>query len=170
MNRFNEYGCLMAYPSTESQKRFIDFEKKFIKEKDLYIDPIDPTYGYESEPHCTILYGFTKDLTLEEVKKIAEIIQSKKIQANLTDISKFQNEKYDVIKFTVHSDDLKKLNSECKKFPHFSKFPNYNAHMTIAYVKKNTPVKLPSSLNIPLTYSKLRYSGMDGKKFDVELL
>jgi hypothetical protein len=59
----------------------------------------------------------------------------------------FENEKYDVLKFEVVGDNLHETNADLKKFPHTTSFPDYNPHLTIAYLKKGEGSKYVNMLN-----------------------
>ena len=66
------YGCLMLGIHPKMSKNIVNFSKKIIPDKNLYIGDCDETYGREEEPHITVKYGFTEDLTDNQVKSIME--------------------------------------------------------------------------------------------------
>lgn len=143
--KFNEYenddeikiGCLMLYFYFSNWYEYI---RNLIKEEDLYLtedeDDIN-NYGYENEPHCTILYGF------HEYKNIKEDIKKYLPELEYFDdifkgnISIFESADYDVVKFEIYSQKLINLNNTLREnFDYSNDFPEYKPHMTIAYVKK----------------------------------
>ena len=63
----NEYGCLMVY--LDVAKKDWDKLQDMIDDEDLYIDKEDPSYGRETEPHATILFGFHADVPDEGIEK-----------------------------------------------------------------------------------------------------
>jgi len=134
----------------------------------LYIDPEDPTYGYDKEPHVTIKYGFSPDLTRMDLANVLRNVRPFKIK--LTGIGQFQNEKYDVVKFNVdRSDDLTRLREMCDGYKNEDKYPDYKPHMTLAYVKKGTFPQVDRKLNIELPITRFKYSGMNGKNLYINL-
>jgi uncharacterized protein YukE len=121
--------CVMADVSTETE--ILNFINS-IPDELLYTE--ESGYGREDWPHVTILYGL-EDGNIENVKKIVDTIQP--FQILLKTITKFDtNEKYDVLKIDVSSKMLNYLNSQIKQLPNQNQFPNYHAHLTLAYLKK----------------------------------
>jgi hypothetical protein len=105
-----------------------------IADDDLYIDEKDGC-GRETEQHVTVLYGLTDSTPPEELTKIVE--STKPFLIEFAGVSIFENEKYDVIKIGVVSEGLHNLQSQIRKAcPNENKFPDYQPHCTIAYVKK----------------------------------
>jgi 2'-5' RNA ligase len=96
-------------------------------------------YGKEANPHVTVMYGLSP---IEEtrVKNLLNKVP-KKIVAELGKISKFENvdTPYDVLKIEVRSPHLSKIHEMIRKnFENNYKWPEYNPHVTLAYVKKGT--------------------------------
>ncbi len=164
----NEYGCLMAMVNPTYGPHIIRMNKTAIPSGILYIDPEDPTYGYDEEPHVTIKYGFSPDLTRMDLANVLRNVRPFKIK--LTGIGQFQNEKYDVVKFNVdRSDDLTRLREMCDGYKNEDKYPDYKPHMTLAYVKKGTFPQVDRKLNIELPITRFKYSGMNGKNLYINL-
>lgn len=133
-------GCVMAYyqfPQIESLHNQID-------KSDLYEDQEDPIFGLEKEPHTTILYGFGKRVDGSEVLDLCDSIVSaytkfKPIVLKLKEISVFENESYDVLKFNVVCPVLHEINEILKaeySGEYKNEYPDYHPHCTIAYLKK----------------------------------
>lgn len=164
-----QYGCVMVY---------FDFDKDewskilgIIDVDDLY-EPKDETgFGKEYEPHATILYGLHTDVPDDDI--IDEINKIKKPIIKLGKVSAFENEKFDVLKIDIESDDLHKLNKSFKKFPNTNDYPSYHPHTTIAYVKPKMAEKYIKKLNdlniIVFEPDKIVYSKANGDKqfFDI---
>lgn len=96
-------------------------------------------YGKELNPHVTVMYGLD-DKEEARVKELLTKVPTK-ISAKLGKISKFENADtpYDVLKVEVHSPHLAKIHEMIKKnFSNNYKWPEYNPHVTLAYVKKGT--------------------------------
>ena len=160
-NELNEgkkypYGCAMLQ---------FDFpEMKLFHEK---IDPKDLTdSGFETEPHVTLLYGLHDDEI--DDKKVIDVCQSVKIGAmDLHNVSLFENEDFDVLKFDVRSNFLHKINEKLTEFPHTTDFPEYHAHSTIAYLKPGKGkeyVEKFSNRSFEVYPTRFVYSKSDGKK------
>ena len=162
-------GCLMLYFAFSDWSEFI---RKMIPQEDLYtsVDDGDMNdYGYEDEAHCTILYGFHHyegivnniNQYLTKLEDLDDIMRG--------DITIFEQDEYDVIKFNIHSDKLRKLNDTmCFRFEYTNNHP-YHAHMTIAYVKKGLGAKYVKEnlKQVPLFGSKYIYSDHEHNKFNL---
>ena len=82
----------------------------------------------------TLLHGLHSDeINDEDVMKAVEKKDIKKLV--LHNISSFNNEKFDVLKFDMKGEGLRAANKALKKFPYTSDFPRYHPHSTIAYLK-----------------------------------
>jgi 2'-5' RNA ligase len=99
-----------------------------IDKEDLYNEE---GYGLETEPHITVLYGIHEQDPVI-VKQSLDLVP---VEYELTGLSLFENEKYDVLKCTVESEDLKKLNKKCCELLEFTNdYPDYIPHLTVAYL------------------------------------
>ncbi len=124
------YGCLML--KTDDVPDFKEAQEKILQE-DLY-DP-DGHHGYETEPHVTIFYGF-KDWEFDQLLIDKVLSNVEPIQYNVGNITFFECENYDVVKFDIESPALINLNVQYSKLPSVINHPVYHPHMTLAYVKK----------------------------------
>ena len=101
--------------------------------------------GIEREVHVTILYGITSMEGLTAIQKhmpaIVKAVPS--IKVRLSEISAFEtNPEFDVLKIAVVSKQLEYLHELFKKITDFeSDYPDYNPHLTLAYLKKGTAKK-----------------------------
>lgn len=211
-NRKCEYGCLMAIISPKTSKNIVKFGKTAIPNKNLYIGPPEDELGRDTEPHVTLKFGFTPDLTEPQILSIIKELNKRIIKESLKEmggkyviragggsgtreleddefrssllsmeenknkkptwkiyaegITIFDSEKeYDVVKFDIKKDPiLTEIHSICNRYPSVNKYPSYNPHMTIAYVKKGTFPQRVSQKNIPFSIANLKYSSMDGSK------
>ena len=126
-----KYGCVMLYFKFPEL-----FElQKSIDPGDVYTEEGDIKYGFEDEPHCTLLYGLHKEVTLNKVREVIDSYTFSPKPLKAFNISCFKNEKYDVLKFEVEGEILYNINNELKQFPYTSDFPDYHPHLTIAYLK-----------------------------------
>ena len=101
----------------------------------LYIK--DSSFGKESDPHITILYGLTKECDYFKLRAFCKDFGT--IQIKIGDISKFESDEYDVIKLSVESKELHDLHNYIKtNFDNVFSFPDYTPHITLAYVQKGS--------------------------------
>ena len=158
----NEYGCSMIY----FELPFSEVIHKVIDEKDIYEDPNDPTYGLETEPHVTLLFGLHSDVNDDEVIE-NQIPDSDITEITLHNISKFSNEMYDVLKFDAKSDWLYESNEKLRKLPHTTDFPDYHPHCTITYLLPGTSdkyIELLKGVSIQVKPTEFVYSKTNGEK------
>lgn len=156
-----EYGALMLNVNVPKWKEITNL----IDRDDVYDKP---TFGVETVPHVTIMYGFHKEVT---AKQVEELLNEKhdpneKIKLDLIGISHFETPNYDVVKFDVKSEKLVELNNLMKKLPYTSDYPDYHPHLTISYVKKGTGKKYDEKFNenIELASNNIVYSTVKGSK------
>jgi 2'-5' RNA ligase len=165
----NKYGCLMVF--LDVKKSDWDNMQNLIDEDDLYEPKGETGFGKEKEPHVTILYGFHTDVLDADIDKEAKKIKSPDI--TFGKISAFSNEKFDVLKFDVESDDLHDLNKKFAEFPHTNDYPTYHPHCTIAYLKPKMAdkyiKKLSDSKDMEIKVEKIVYSKADSTKKSYKL-
>jgi 2'-5' RNA ligase len=149
---------------------YFDFPKmkdlhKEIDKDDIFTDPDDPSFGLEKEPHCTLLYGFWKNVCPHDVRDTVNQFEIGK--CTIHRISKFENERYDVLKFEVKNPVLHKINKELSEFNHTNKFKDYKPHLTVAYLKPGMAakyIKKWKTKTFDLVPKKLVYSEATGQK------
>lgn len=160
------YGCVMLYFNDDDVKKIYPI----IDQDDLYTD--GEGYGLETEPHCTLLYGLHDNVTDEDIEHVIENHVFDTCKAH--NLSCFENDLYDVLKFDIDGNGLFKINDELKQFPYTTEYPNYHPHMTIAYLKpgmgKNY-VKLLSKRydRLYLKPKYVIYSKTDGTKKEMPI-
>jgi len=156
-----DYGCAMLY--------FSDYDLKpiysQIEPEDLYVE--GDGFGLETEPHCTLLYGLHGDVTLKQVEDVLDKYTYYTCKAH--NLSLFENEKYDVLKYDIKGDNLSETNEDLKQYPFTTDYPNYHPHMTVEYLKPGMGKKYVEKLG--KEYSELWmepqyavYSQPDGTK------
>jgi 2'-5' RNA ligase len=157
----DHYGCVMM----ESKiKDWEDYHTAGIDEDDVYIKPHDKSYGLEEKPHVTVVYGIHEDEIDSET--IANVIKAnmKPFTVKIEDVDVFEGDEYDVVKYNVPiHDQLQQYRDLFMKFPNTQSFPDYNPHMTIAYVKPGTGKKYKRKLREPfeVTFTDGVYSFHD---------
>ncbi len=157
-----KYGCVMIYPKVENWKEITSV----INIDDVY-KPSDPTYGIEKNPHITLLYGLHSDVTKEDVENVLTKFKGRDIDISINGIGKFDDDdKFSVVKLNVDSPLLHKINKELKKLPHTNDYPDYQPHMTIAFVKPDSADKyLSNDYRKKFTnIDKVVYSMTNGEK------
>lgn len=167
-NRKNEYGCLMAIVDDSFKNTLLHVNNSLVSDDILYIDPEDPSYGRDDEPHVTVKFGFDPDLTHDEIKSV--IAGIKPFHIKIIGLSRFQTEKFDVIKYDIEeSIQLKTMRKRCDMFPNEDSHPVYHPHMTVAYVKPNTFEETRENLNYLFPITKMKYSFANDKSEYIKL-
>lgn len=156
-----KYGCVMMEAKIPNWE---EYHTAGIEEDDVFIKPLDESYGLESQPHVTIVYGIHEDEIDEET--IANVIKEnlKPLTVKIEEVDIFEGKEYDVVKYNVPvTPELKKYRALFLKFPNTQNFPEYRPHMTIAYVKPGTGKKYRRKLREPfkVTFTKGVYSWHD---------
>ena len=157
-----DYACLML--DCADLKNALKVLQDGIDKSDIY-DNVDREYGLETECHITVLYGIHED----DGSIVKEQLELKPCEYELTGLSLFENDDYDVLKCSVKSKDLKDLNKQCvDKLEFTNKFPTYIPHMTVAYLnvgagKKYTKHKSPI-FNKKHSSNKFLFSNSESKK------
>ena len=154
------YGCLMLDCSELGKK--VEALQSNIEPEDIYEED---GHGLEKDAHITVLYGFHE----QDGQVIKNSLEFSPIEYELTGLSLFENDDFDVLKFTVKSKDLKKLNKECSDtFENTNDYPDYIPHMTVAYLLPGTGkkyVKLKSPIiDKSFTSGKFIFSTKDSEK------
>jgi hypothetical protein len=111
----------------------ISWGKLNIPDDALYVED-DGGCGRETEQHISVLYGLKE---AEPSEALADLIgTTKPFLIELGGVSIFENEKYDVVKLDAISEELTNLSDQIRRTcPNENKFPDYQGHVTIAYVK-----------------------------------
>lgn len=157
----HDYGCVMLYFDFPEMKEI----QNIINSDDIYEDETDDSFGLETEPHVTLLFGLHDGVSTENVKKSLRFIEFGTCIAS--NLSIFENDEYDVLKYDVSGEGLIEANNQLKKYPYTSDFPEYHPHMTIAYLKPATGKKYTKQLknsSFKLTPKHGVYSKSDGSK------
>lgn len=162
-NTNREYAFLMVDYETPSIIK--DLQKK-IPSRELYTEEDNEDYGLEKQSHVTLVPCLDNDIDIDKLKSYLKPINEYDIV--LTDISKFECEKFDVLKCAVKSKALKDTNKEIvDKFETHSEYKDYNPHMTIAYMKKGMADKYLKKILDKLILLKAKnfnFSYFDGNK------
>jgi hypothetical protein len=153
-----DLGCIMLKFNIDDWKKNV---LSIIDEEDIYDEP---HFGLEEECHVTVFFGIVSEIsnTKDVIEKIKECDIDIDKEYKLQNISIFENDDYDVVKFDVKDcEELKEMNKFIKKtFPNKQDYPDYKAHVTIGYVRKGKGKKYVQKLEEPIiaTPSSLVYS------------
>jgi hypothetical protein len=165
-NQTYSYGCVMLYFNFPE----IEYLHQLIDPNHLYTEDGDSSYGLETKPHTTLLYGLHDGVLIDDVSQVLNKYSFG--LCRLYNPSLFQNEKYDVLKFDVSGYNLNDVNRDLKKFPFTSDYPNYHPHLTIAYLKHGYGSKYVRKLgNLEYNLKPIHgiYSEPNGLKTKIEL-
>jgi hypothetical protein len=144
----SNYGCIMMEASVGNWE---EEHVLGIDQNDVYEDPEDDSYGLEEDPHVTILYGIHEDEVDNEVVLSVMEENMVPVSVEIDEIDIFENDDYDVVKYNVPKvDELMKMRKLFEDtFPNTQTFPDYNPHVTIAYVKPGKGKKYKRKLEEP---------------------
>lgn len=136
----DKYAFLMIrFDTPETIK---DIQDK-LSDEDLYTSEDENdmnNYGIEDDTHVTLAPCLDNDIDIDKLKSLLKPLDEYSII--LTNISKFQSDKYDVLKCDAASTSLFNSNTEIlKHFKSHSEHKEYHPHATIAYVKKGVADK-----------------------------
>lgn len=164
----HEFGCLMLEVPFENWQKVLSK----ISKEDLY-EENGNDYGLETEPHVTVLYGLHEEVDEEKlINFVKEFCKSSPIEIQISKMGVFKNSKFEVLKLDVESQTLKALNKALSEnFPYTSKFPTYEPHITLAYLKKGTSNKYLKELKtpIPKSLNNFMYSKTNGTKTNFKI-
>lgn len=114
----------------------------------------DVDFEFDKYVHITVAFGININTDINLIK---EIIKNKPSYFQLTELSLFENDNFDIIKFDVMSSDLRILNHIIKsKMEVKSTFYNYHPYLTVAYVPKGMGRELIERLN-KLLYEEMNF-------------
>lgn len=114
----------------------------------------DEDFEFDKYIHITVAFGINIQTDINLIK---EIVRNRPSYFQITELSLFENENFDIIKFDVMSSDLRILNHIIKsKMEVKSTFYNYHPHLTVAYVPKGMGRELIARLN-KLLYEEMNF-------------
>ena len=144
-------------------RKIIKWGHDHIDNDDLYVKGRD--YGREDHIHCTVLYGL-KTNKPDDVKKLLE--DQGPITYHLGPVTMFTTHKdYNVVKISVSSSQLLRLNKKLITLPHVQTHPRYVPHVTIAYVKKEG--RYSGTFSDTIRAAEVIFSAKNGTKTAIAL-
>lgn len=158
-------GCVMVEIDVPNWNQICSI----INEDDVYDQ--DEDRKIEINPHVTVLYGFYSFVSPDDVINAIKEFPAPYIQFG--NIGTFtEHPDFDVVMIKVQSEDLAKMNKALSILPNENSFPNYNPHLTIAYMKKGTAKKY-EGIGIDMckdqTPTKVIYSMPNSNKIQIDL-
>lgn len=161
-----DYGCVMVEVPVSNWNEITSI----INKDDLY-EVEGENYGIQDNPHLTLLYGLKSNITKEQVEEVlTKTIDGDKIIIEIENIDTFENENFDVVKFNIKkTEQLQKLFDSLSELPNENTFPDYNPHMTIAYVKKGLGKKYTKTYSHKVSSNDICYSMANGEKIYFEI-
>lgn len=160
-----DYACLML---KYEQPKFIKELQKQIPEEELYYGENGDekeNFGLEHQSHVTLCYGLENDVKFKDFQQYLYKLDDYK--SIIVNISVFENDDFDVLKCDVKCPKANETNKKLMdNFKVHSDYPDYHAHMTIAYLKKGNADKYTKkSLDKIETLKPIEftYSYFDGK-------
>jgi hypothetical protein len=131
-----DYLALQFNLPPDLSNRILEWGDDKVPETSVYIDPNDPTFGREDDPHITVLYGLHSS-DPRPLKKL--LSREKSFEITLGKMSLFtRSDNFDVLKIDVSGNELHRIH---KLFGDNLKvtetYPKYIPHVTIAYLKKS---------------------------------
>jgi len=130
----HQYSCVQFnLPQTVAEK-ITKWGQANIPDSLLYQPPDDSTYGRETTIHCTVFFGLHTDLATPVIYLLEN---EHPFLIRLGQVSCFSNDKFDVVKIEVYSEDLTRLHQklgEC--LTSTEPYNTYNPHITVAYLNK----------------------------------
>lgn len=161
----HSYGCVMADLPAEAAAAVLALGAA-IPDEDLAED------GREPEPHATVLYGLHTTNPLDVSKVLAAESPISLTLGKTTIFAGADTGKtYDVVKVSVDSLDLHRLNTKLRKLDHTNSF-DYVPHVTLAYVKagKGQSYEGDATLDgIAVTIDRVVFSDADGNRTEIPL-
>lgn len=141
--------------------------KETISDEDVYDEE---GYGREEESHVTVLFG----LHANEPNDAQEALKDESpVTLTIKETSMFEAKDYDVLKFTIESEDLVRLNKKISDHcENTQTHPNYNPHCTIAYLKKGKGKEYCGDKTFDgteITIDKIMFSNKNRIKTSIQL-
>jgi len=166
-----DYSSVIYLLPEKVAKKIHQWGLQNVKDKDLFHNPEDPTFGREDEMHCTVIYGIHDKRSVAARQVLKEV---KPFEIKLGKVTAFTTpEKFDVLKVGVTSPDLHDLHDLLRdKLEVTESFPEYKPHVTIAYLQKGKAESLVGSdkfKGITVTVDKVVFSSSAGVKTPISL-
>lgn len=156
-------------------------DSSFINDDDLYVSPNPDRFwinGRSTAPHMTLKFGLLPEVRQSHVRRVIEDLgypPAVTIQGLDKFYSPYDDEDYECIVARIVVDgafgdgrQIMDLHNRLNFLPHVNTFPEYNPHVTIAYVKPGWWFQNSINGNIPrsLKYTTVATKGLNFGKMD----
>lgn len=125
--------------------------------------------GMEDRPHVTVRYGLLDD---SPAAVQAMCAGRGVVRALVGEVDYFPNDGHDVLILRVESDDLVTLNAELGELPNVQTYPDYQPHVTLAYLKPGCGEKYARELAaepVEVEFDQLVFSDRSGQVTSIPL-
>lgn len=142
MNLIKKYTSFLLEKKNESKKfGYVKLQLDPVTIEEIYkmISFEDLDSKLLEDTHLTLLYGLHPKVTPEQVSEKLKNIEFSNVK--LDNISIFNQGFREVLKFDVTGKNIIEANNALKELPNSSFFPDFNPHITIAYLKPGTSEK-----------------------------
>lgn len=130
--------------------------------------------GRETKIHVTALYGLHGDGDSEALPKLVGCFGPVKVKLGpLSCFCATADKPHDVLKVEIDSPDLVKLHDLLKTRPNSDKWPTYNPHVTVAFLKPGEGKKYDGKKTfegLEWTFDALTFRDRDGKPTKISLV
>lgn len=170
----HEKGCIMLRPDPAVAQKVLSIGRAIVREEEVYTDPEDPSFGRETNPHSTCLWGITeKEVGARIAKVVAEAAPKFITLGNIT-FFPAGDKPYDVVKFDVGEEGMKEFHDALlAEFPDTKETFDYHPHMTISYVHAGLGEKVCRRASEwagkQVSVSCVVYSSQDGGETFIDL-
>lgn len=152
------YSSTQVNVSDPLGSEIMDWGEANIPDEDIYTG--EDNMGREDTPHITVLYGIVTQDADEAIQLLAP---ESPVKATLGKVTLFENsDDYDVVKIDIDSEDLARLNKLLSdNLENENDFPEYQPHITIAYVKQGSGKLYSGSSEFEgkeITFDQVRFS------------
>lgn len=163
----NKLGCIMLDTETITVRNVIPEDSLYYAndpENHAYVDGIVS----EKVPHVTLLYGILRSGP-EMRKHVDAVLEGWSIAEVTIDHigyfeSRYEDEQYYcLVAHLAVTPELQEGNGRLRMLPHIDTFPEYKAHITLAYIKQDEALrdKYIAELNNRLAGTKLAVKGIN---------
>lgn len=133
-NKYDYSSLLIELPELLTDN-VISWGFDHVSNESLFLDPKDPGFGREDDPHITLIYGIHTD----DFKEVSDLFAvEKEFECELNKIDLFtKSDKFDVLIASVECEELHRLNRKMRRnLEATENYPVYVPHVTICYMKK----------------------------------
>jgi hypothetical protein len=139
----HEKGCVMLRPDEATAKKVLQVGRAIVKDDEVYTDPKDPSFGRETTPHSTCLWGLTEVGVGDRVAAVAAKFAPRSILIKNVTFFPAGDKPYDVVKFDIGEQGMKEFHDALlAEFPDTKETFDYHPHMTISYVHAGLGAKV----------------------------